>query len=561
MSAYTGYSFIKPAEAADHGDASWGASGHGDPRLVANAAYDSGVFGGAAYARAAVRIPDEKTGYQMPGFLNDFYYRIHIDAIIDFGFLLAEEEREFTIWNAYLTPKTCHSITSINGDEYTISGLTAPFLLNPLEQTIFTITAGIDGSPDFKSTEDFNFDPDDNDYVIVTIIGTRIVYFKWTPLTPVKDKLEWGTDIIDAKDGSEQRISYRPIPRLECSFQIWLENERARAEFEAAMFTGQRKGWGLPTYYEYVETSQLRFPGATELDIDTTKSDFRDGGMAILMRPNDPDGYEIVSISTVEDNKINLSSPITGGWFGPYWVIPIRIGYLSPNIKYKAEPSGGGYASMTLRVAENASIFGYVAETTYNSLPVLTQASLVDKFLSRTSKANAFLTDYDTGKMILHSDEDFNNFIQEHKFRQESIESVWAFREFLNYLQGRLKVVYSPTFDSDLRQQSTIGSGDTTFFVSNIGLVNGMGVNTLRTHLAFLYTDGTIKYREILTITAIDDDNEQIGIDTPLDISTEVGDCVISFLDKYRLLQDDVSITYHNRDWSDAKVKFLRVLE
>jgi len=130
-------------------------------------------------------------GDKMLSFLDDFYYRIHVyPNPLDFGYILNEVEDTFEVWNAYFVSKTCSAINQVNGDEFTLDGLTAPFTLDALGNTIYTITAPMDGSPEFEASIFFDF-AESQAYTDIIITGTRIVLFPWRPKTPLSESLEW----------------------------------------------------------------------------------------------------------------------------------------------------------------------------------------------------------------------------------------------------------------------------------------------------------------------------------------------------------------------------------
>jgi len=86
-----------------------------------------------------------------------------------------------------------------------------------------------------------------------------------------------------------------------------------------------------------------------------------------------------------------------------------------------------------------------------------------------------------------------------------------------------------------------------------------MGLNALRTNLAFIFSDGSMLLREITGISEVDDDEEQISIDSSLGQEIAVGGCMISFLDKYRLTDDKVEIEWEHAGWNTNELDWVRV--
>jgi hypothetical protein len=91
-----------------------------------------------------------------------------------------------------------------------------------------------------------------------------------------------------------------------------------------------------------------------------------------------------------------------------------------------------------------------------------------------------------------------------------------------------------------------------------------MGLNTMRTHLAFVFTDGTFLFREITDMAETTDssgDVTTVTINSSLGRNVTVGDCQICFLDKCRLLSDEVELEYDEPFRHYCHVRFKRVVE
>jgi len=110
-----------------------------------------------------------------------------------------------------------------------------------------------------------------------------------------------------------------------------------------------------------------------------------------------------------------------------------------------------------------------------------------------------------------------------------------------------------------LIQIETIGASDVIFNVANIELANNMSFNSLRTHLAFIFTNGTIICREIEDITENLSGYDEITIDSALGVEVKVGDCKISFLDLSRQASDVVNIDWLEHDRNSVNQVFMAI--
>lgn len=496
-------------------------------------------------------------GKKVDSFLDDYYYRIHISpATFNLGAILNPLSEEFIVWNAWFVSKTCSSINKVNPEEFTLSGLTAPFGLSPLSWTTYILGIPMEGSLEFESSITFVFS-DEN--LVVTITGTRVTIFPYEPLLPMKETLEWKTDVMRSRDGSEQRMSIRQVPRQMFDFDVFLENEQLQSRFDAKLFGWQKRTWGVPIWAELeVHTSSILIDDTT-IYLDTNNADYRDDSTAIIWQS--PTSYEAIKIATVESDRLNLDLPIRNNWTGKKWIMPLRIANMHAHTTRKVSPDKVGRVQCSFLVQDNVLLTGFVADTTYLGIPVITVSTLTDGELDIEVSGDIDFVDYGLGKFQMFSDSDFNITVQNHIIRRNNKADCWDFRLFLHSLYGRRGTAWVLTDRKDLQQQNTIGAAETVFNIDNIKLADNMGLNAMRTHLAFVFPDGTYIYREITGITESDDNTEIVSINSALGVEVHVGDCEICFLDKVRLSDDTVELTWEESNSLHCSLSMTRIVE
>jgi len=502
------------------------------------------------------RIEYGYVGIKVLTFVDDYYYRIHVDPMrLNFGAIISPLQEELLVWNAYFVPKTCAEIIEFNGDEWELSGETPPFELAPLGHTIFTLDLPLQGSATFEGSITFNF-ADANEPVVV-ISGTRLILFAWRPQSPLTEHLKWLTNTLPSKDGSLQRICLRQAPRQQFKFPLLIETDQEQAALDAALFSWQKRAWGLPIWSEMVVHTATITAEDTVISVDTTNADFRDGGLAVIWQSSTL--AEVVQVETVAADSLTLSSPVQNTFTGRKVIMPCRTAQMHAPVTRQIHSSGPAMIEAFFAVKDNIELTGYTPAVTYKGLAVLTEGIPVDPTQQKSSDGDMEVTDYETGDFEYFSDSEFNIRLQSHLFYNDTKAACWQFRLFLHSLYGRQGTVYIPTYKNDLSLAEGFGASDTSFNIVNIGLADNMGVNDLRTDLAFIFPDGTQLYREITGI--VDSGSEEIvSIDADLDVAVEPGDCVICFLDKVCLAADDVELVWtaahENRcqlDWQAVK--------
>lgn len=504
-----------------------------DPTAVAN---------GARYNNLPVTQREfVQTGHKQTTFVDDYYYRIHVDPLIlNFGAIVSPLQEELLVWNAYFVQKTCSQIVEVNGSEWDLTGLTTPFNLAGLGWTIFTLDLPAEGSPTFEGSITFDF-TDANDPV-VTISGTRLILFRWRPQVELSETLQWLTDILAGKDESdEQRVCLRATPRQGFRYPLLLIDDKEQARFDAAIFGWQKRSWGLPIWPELVVHDGTINADDLTITVDATNADFRDESLAVVWQSTTQ--CEVLQVETVAAGSLTLSSPVQNTYTGRKLIMPCRTAQMNAPVTRQTHSAGPALIETFFAVKDNILLTGYTPPVTYKSLPVLSTGIPVDPTQKKNSDGLVLVTDYESGDFDIFSDSSFNQFLQGHLFYNDTKAACWHFRLFLHSLFGRQGLVYVPTFKDDLTLAQGFGASDTSFNIEHIGLADNMGLNALRTDLAFIFPNGTQLYRQITGITD-SGATEIVTIDSNLGLAVNPGDCVICFLDKVRLGHDDVELLW-----------------
>jgi hypothetical protein len=505
-----------------------------------------------------LEMPEEQhDGVFVPSYLQDYYYRFWVIPPSFNEFILTEFSSSFAIWNAFLEPTECtdYDVTEADEIEFSLESGEPPFTIWTLRTRTFPFVIPVAGSPEFTSIIAFIFpgfgEPD------ISIHGIRVKVFAWPPLLPVTESLEWLTDIIRARDGSEQRICLRPAPRQGFRFGLYLKNEAEQSKFDVILWRHQKRTWGLPVWPEWTLHASTISIGATTISFDTTTADYRAGGLAIIWQSEE--SYEIVKIDSVAAGSLTLESGVAATWTGDKHIMPLRIAYLRAQVSRPSAPDGYAKATLDFTVRDNVRLTGYANADPYNGSEVL-PATIVDEGDQEIeSDGDASFVDYGFGEFEIFSDSEFNIVVQSHIFRKEGRAECWNFRKFWHSVFGRRNIVWIPTYKADITQLNQIGPGATSFNVANVGLALNMGTNEMRKHIAFIFPDGTALYREIMGITEVDADTETITIDSALGVTVNPGDCEISWLDRCRLTDDKVEWAWEDFESLRCKTNFTRI--
>ncbi|MDR7062012.1 MULTISPECIES: hypothetical protein [unclassified Sphingopyxis] len=354
---------------------------------------------------------------------------------------------------------------------------------------------------------------------------------------PVLETLEWRTDVLSSGTGAEQRIAYRMAPRrlVEARFNPF-ENERTFADL--ALHRLGRNEWMMPLFFDAAKLAVNAALGATRLDFSTAYHEFSAGGMAYLVGPDCFSG-EAVRIEAVDDNGIDLTTPLVAGWAAGMTIHPLRRGrFETPNGRL-----------LTSRVAELRARFEIIqgndlsAEgdwaTLSGGIPVLTAKSEwsepIDFDLSWLSEE----FDSETGLKYVIDDAGRAFRQQRHAFVLQGAQEQFEFRQLLYRLRGQQQPIWVPTGGDDLNVAVPKAAGVTQIDVQQVGFayVGGPADGRNRLHMpngqiVLIDSAATIaNARERLTLAA--------PTTAPLPIDTR-----LSFIEACRLAGDSVEIEH-----------------
>jgi hypothetical protein len=289
----------------------------------------------ASFATQADPRPDAfaKTGF--PGLAHDlaFHDRIHvIPRNVDVGFVISERDIEVEVWNAFFTrAKTLTEITESGpaGVEI-IDHLGTPAHFAASVSEIYEIKVLQEGDPTIDNVITWVFVGIDSSGTDCRIIGFRIVPWPFEPNanTPLVEIYGFLTDIIEAFNGSEQRVQLREKPNGSISYAALFNEPRDAQMAMAIMFGNQARAFGVGRWQFRRPLTAPASVDDVQVYCDTTNIPFEPDGLAFLWV--DPYTWEAAPIESVESDHLVLKVGLSKAWAADVTeVIPLVVGRLS----------------------------------------------------------------------------------------------------------------------------------------------------------------------------------------------------------------------------------------
>ena len=271
--------------------------------------------GGAAVAPSFLAVPAQSlAGVALRSFGLDFFDRLHITTtLLDLGNVVGLQSRTITVWNAFRRVQTLADIaeTGVDGITFTGGGV-PPYDFPVLGEVTYSITVSPEGPPTVDATFVWDFAPYD---LTLRVTGSRVTAWSFEPdwSSPVVERLEWKTDLLQSFDGSEQRGALRLGPRASWEFESFFTGaDRRRAE--TVMWGWGARVWALPIWTDGLDLGADLPLGSTEILLDTAGRDYSAGSLAMILA--DSDSFEVLEVDSVAADRIVLRRPTIAAWPG-----------------------------------------------------------------------------------------------------------------------------------------------------------------------------------------------------------------------------------------------------
>jgi len=497
----------------------------------------------------AAEATDHKPGSEMRSFVDDFYNRILIEpGYIDIGNLVSDQSRPISVFNGYLTNKTLEQVLVSGGDGLSITLPALPAVWFPLQTVIIPLAILAEGPATIHAFLNFDWTGTVDD-AVVEVVGARIVSLPYQAEAPLKETLEWSTDVMISNDGSEQRVRLRQSARqgFNMSYPV-PPGEMARAQNIAYGWIGRK--WAIPVWSQAQIVPNL-ISGDIVIPCDTDHFDFRAGGLVLIWASATKN--EVIEIDSIDAASITLTR-VLGNSYEAAAICPVYNGRVTGNIK-RTTTGFQGYMQVNYNVTDNIDLAStappqYRGYDLYWTEQLLGDSGeITDDILTRVD-----VVDYETGPVEFYAPWTNNRIGRPFTFINYGPEESWTFREFIYRRAGKLRPFWLPTFENDLRLDMTglVTSG------LRVMADNYRGLGDARNHVGILLTDGSWHARAI-TGTSLDDaEHIIIGIDSP--ISVDASDIqMISFLGLKRFDTDRLEIDWPGNGISMSTIRMVEI--
>ena len=381
---------------------------------------------------------------------------------------------------------------------------------------------------------------------VTTSLFGELAILPYQAEAPIKESLEFLTDVIEAHDSTEQRLQLRSKPRQTFNYTMPLQAWKAAAAFNTE-YGAIRKDWAIPIWTEaqYIGTVGA---GLLSINCNTSLYDLRPQSLAMLYNPCGD--FQVIEIDEVFSTYITLLAD--SEFVANAWLMPVRKGWIQGNID---KPTSGhnGKSTLAFLVDDNPVIAPtvptqYLSDDIYYDIPLLNSGSL-----SASLSQNQDIVDMELGPIGRRTHWDRPRYGKPWRSILTTPQEIRDYRKFLCRRAGKLRRFWFPTFENNMRVTST-GTITTTLVIESDSFIN---YALPRTHIAF-EANGLWYPREISSPTQIDPQHVQFTLSSALNVKAEQI-ARISYLGLHRFDADRIELNWQGGGVVEASVQVLEL--
>lgn len=530
---------------------------------------DSGAIEGCAQlvpgsmpVNAPVAIASDCMGHS---YVEDFYDRIHlIEAGHDLGTILSDQTVLMDVWNAWRVPKTLTNVSGINTTGFTLTGDLPPpdVVFAGLEVKTYQFDISADGSPVINAAYTFDFT---TELPVATFVGQRITLFpffnNWKE--PFTETLEYKTNVIEARSGAEQRIGLRGGPRHFLQNSVLAIGENFR-ELQGYIRHSQGGYYGIPVWQDQSKLLAAAPIGSLSIEVDTSNRGFRDDGFCVVLLGTNL--FEVLAITTVVGNTINLVAASTAAWGKDMPVFPVEYARLEDSQPISRINGEVATAQINWQMRYPVSITPMVPPGLYNGMYVLEVPPNWAENRELVYGAKMRVMDGQVGLQEIQEIGWSDKLSESFYWWLQGRSNIAWFRSFLAYLDGRRVPFWLPSWTPDIIVVTDIQAADDWLECRGNYLSKFYTPAVVESHCCHfrmeLY-DGTVFYRHIVDTFAIDSTKDKVVFIDPDGGGDALGRLVttgqvrmVSFMRRVRSYADRIDLVWHNGEFAECKMQF-----
>ena len=508
-----------------------------------------GRLAGASSQRGALanqlpisEITTPSAGVIVRQFERDWYHRVHLlPGRMALGNLLSTQIRQVEVWNAHFATKTLSAIIGQNNGGLTLTApVNPPTTYGMLESRLHNLSIGLDGPPVIEASFIFQFP---GEAPTLSVTGRRVVVFGIAPdwSDGWLERLMWATDVLTARDGTEQRIRLRSQPRRSLEFSLLAAGDEA-ALLDVLLSAWQARVYALPVWTDKSRLSSRVNAGSTVIPVATTHLEYAADGLLVI--GTDSRNTEAAEILSVASNTVTLKQPLLQTWPAGAFVVPAQTARLRMKQGVSRITESIARSRLVFDLVESSVIAPQEATMRFKSAPVWLQRPNRLRDVDTEYQRLAEVLDFETGITAVDDSAACPFIRRSFDYLCQNRGEIAALRGWLAARQGRFCTFWHPTWESSLVPTRKLLAGQTAMTVASRGYALYFNSLPGRRDIACLHKNGQWYLRTILGFGPGSSGEEEVmTLDQPFSFDALPEDWLaLYFLEKTRLDADQIEL-------------------
>lgn len=482
-----------------------------------------------------------QAGAHAGAFSDDYYYRIYLQPTrIEFGNLVTQSTRTVEVWNAFPDAVT---IDVLVGDTTGLAvGFEPPKQLRGLEDIFYPVTATLDGPSFVDTTLTLHFSQGGERSVAISY--GRVLVFGLAPhwANGLTERIEWLTDVMNMRDGSEQRVRLRVDPRRSFEFEVW-EHGTDVGLIDLLLCAWQSRVYAVPVWTDRDGLAATLPAGTTQIAINTVNRDYHAGGLAIVgIGARQTEALEIASIAS---GSLTLKRATTQSWPIGAWIAPARLGRLPSRQAITRPTAALSLARLRFDLDDLASPVVPAEVVDYRGAAVLVRRPNRSQDITAEYLRLVDVFDNATGLPVVADIPNRLFVVRSHQYLLRDRSDLAAMRTWLAARAGRQGPFWMPTWERNFEIASPIAIDSLNLLIVAQGFATYFQNLPGRQDIALLHRDGTWYFRHVAAFEYAGGVLERIVIDEALGRACQPSDFALAcFLELSRLESDAVELFF-----------------
>lgn len=369
------------------------------------------------------------------------------------------------------------------------------------------------------------------------------------------DRLEWLTDVLTSRDGTEQRIKLRDVPRRSLSYSV-LAHRNEFQYLDNLIASQQGSLVTVPFWPDMTKSSSVLLAGGDTFAVDTVGRDYAIGSRIVV--GTDALNCEELVVQSMTADQITTGTGRVRQWPIGSFIVPARRGRMEQPMSVKRPTAKIATAAMQFTLEDVSAVSPAVSGIyEYDGTEVCVRKPNRAEDVTVQYQRLQEVLDFSTG--IIETDDTadrpFN--IRSYSYLLRTRDDIYAFRRWLHERCGRHVPFWSPTWERNFEIVGNTSGSGAVIPVANNGMNQLFADLPGRQDIAMRDSTGAWQFRGIDSIDPHGSDSslELITLSSAVDDAAKASNwSMCSFMELCTLNADSIEINYVTATVAESSV-------